>query len=145
MSSTWMKLSPSVRGIAALSWTMTVVAARIAACIASTDAPSEQNPCASGGVALTRTASSGSAPRLEQPRHVRQEDRHVVRPALVDGGPRVRTDEQRAMAEVARHLRSEVRPGTFGVEVDHADVPQLAARATSASSRTDGAAAAQWT
>ena len=37
-------------------------AARIAACIASTDVPSEQNPWESGGVALTRTASSGSAP-----------------------------------------------------------------------------------
>ena len=61
-----MKLSPSVRGIARLSWAMTVFAARIAACIASTDVPSEQNPCASGGVALTRTASSGSSAGLEQ-------------------------------------------------------------------------------
>ena len=67
MSSTWMKLSPSVRGIDRLSWTMTVFAARIAACIASTDVPSEQKPCASGGVALTkhgverqRAASSNS-------------------------------------------------------------------------------------
>ena len=57
-----MKLSPSVRGIAALNWTMTVRAARIAACIASTEVPSEQKPCASGGVALTNTASSGSRP-----------------------------------------------------------------------------------
>ena len=57
-----MKLSPSVRGIDRLSWTMTVFAARTAACIASTLVPSEQNPWRSGGVALTKTASSGSAP-----------------------------------------------------------------------------------
>ena len=62
MSSTWTKLSPSVRGIDRFSWTTTVFAARIAACIASTLVPSEQNPWASGGVALTNTASSGSAP-----------------------------------------------------------------------------------
>ena len=41
---------------------MTVFAARIAACIASTDVPSEQKPWLSGGVALTNTASSGRAP-----------------------------------------------------------------------------------
>ena len=40
---------------------MTVFAARIAACIASTLVPSEQNPWRSGGVALTSTTSSGSA------------------------------------------------------------------------------------
>ena len=59
MSSTWMKLSLSVLGMAPLNWTMTVLAARMAACIASTETPSEQNPCASGGVAFTSTASSG--------------------------------------------------------------------------------------
>ncbi len=62
MSVTWMKLSPSVRGMEWLNWTMTVFAARTAVCIASTLVPSEQNPCESGGVALTNTASSGSAP-----------------------------------------------------------------------------------
>ena len=48
--------------MAELNWTMTVRAARMAACIASTEVPSEQNPCASGGVALTKTASSGRRP-----------------------------------------------------------------------------------
>ena len=62
MSSTWTKLSPRVRGIDRLSWTTTVRAARIAACIASTLVPSEQNPCGSGVVALTNTTSSGSSP-----------------------------------------------------------------------------------
>ncbi len=61
MSSTWMKLSPRVRGIDALSWTTTVLAARIAACIASTLVLSEQKPWASGGVAFTNTTSSGMA------------------------------------------------------------------------------------
>lgn len=40
---------------AGFSWAMTVVAARMAACIASTDTLSEQNPCRSGGVTLIRT------------------------------------------------------------------------------------------
>ena len=125
MSSTWTKLSPSVRGIDRLSWTMTVFAARIAACIASTLVPSEQNPWASGGVALTNTTSSGSAPDLEQPRHVGQEHRHVVGPPLVDRGARVRPDEQRAMPEMALHPGREVRPRALGVQVDDADVVQL--------------------
>ena len=59
---TWMNDSPSVRGIALLSWAMTVLADPMAACIASTDVPSEQNPCESGGVTLMNTASRGSAP-----------------------------------------------------------------------------------
>ena len=62
ISSTWMKLSPSVRGMERFSCTITVFAAVIAACIASTDVPREQKPCASGGVAFTNTASSASAP-----------------------------------------------------------------------------------
>ena len=41
-----MKLSPRVRGIALLNCATTVFAARIAACIASTDVPSEQKPWA---------------------------------------------------------------------------------------------------
>ena len=51
--------SPHVRGIEGLSCTITVFAAAIASCIASTDRPSEQKPCASGGVTLANTASSG--------------------------------------------------------------------------------------
>ena len=54
-----MKASPRVRGIDGLNCTMTVFAASTAACIASTDTPSEQNPWASGGVTLANTASSG--------------------------------------------------------------------------------------
>ena len=65
---------------------------------------------------------------LEQPRHVGQEDRHVVGPALVDRGARVRPDEQRAMPEVPGHLRREVRPGTLGMEVDDADVVEAPGR-----------------
>ena len=87
--------------------------------------PERAEAVASGGVALTNTTSSGSAPRLEQPRDVRQEDRHVVGPALVDGGPRVRPDEQRPMPEVALHLRREVRARALGVEVDDRDVVEL--------------------
>ena len=62
-----MKLSPSVRGIAALSWTITVFADRIAACIASTAVPSEQYPCSSGIETLQSTTSSGSRPASNSP------------------------------------------------------------------------------
>ena len=59
---TWMKLSPSVRGIARLTWAMTVVAARTAARVASTDVPERAEAVRSGGVTLTSATSSGSAP-----------------------------------------------------------------------------------
>ena len=122
---TWMNDSPSVRGIAALNWTMTVFAAPIAACMASTDVPSEQNPWASGGVALTKHRVERQRAGPEQRRHVRQEHRHEVRATLVDGPARVRPDEQRPVAEVRRHLGREVRPGALRVEVDHRDVLEL--------------------
>ena len=82
---------------------------------------------------------------LEQPRHVRQEDRHVVRPALVHRGTGVRPDEQRPVAEVAGHLRREVRPGTLRVQVDDRDVVELGRARDQLSSSTDGVAAAQCT
>ena len=85
-------------------------------------------------------------PAREQVRHVRQEDRDVLGPALGDRRPGVRADEQRPVAEVAGHLRAEERAGSLGVEVDDLDV--LRARAPArprASRRTDGVAAAHWT
>ena len=63
---TWMNDSPSVRGMARLSCAITVVAAPIAAWAASTEVPSEQNPCASGGVTLISTASRGWAPLVNR-------------------------------------------------------------------------------
>ena len=65
MSSTWMKLSPRVRGIDRLNWTMTIFAARIAACIASTDVPSEQNPWRSGGGRVDEDRIERKRPRVE--------------------------------------------------------------------------------
>ena len=62
---------------------------------------------------------------VEEVRDVRQEDRHVVGPALVDGRAGVRPDEQGPMAEVAGHLRGEVRTGPLDVEMHHPDVVQL--------------------
>ena len=75
------------------------------------------------------TASSGRMPRREQLGDVRQEDRHVVGPALVDGLARVGADEERAVAEAAGHLRRQVRRRALGVDVDDADVAQLAGAA----------------
>ena len=89
------------------------------------DVPSEQKPWASGGVTLTRTTSSGIAPRVEEARDIGQEDRDVVGAALVHRGAGVRPDEQRAMAEVAGHLGRQVRPRPLDVEVDDPDVVQL--------------------
>ena len=63
--------------------------------------------------------------RVEQVGHVRQEDRHVVRPPLIDRPPGVRSDEQRPVPDVAGHLRSQVRPRTLDVQMHDADVGQV--------------------
>ena len=139
-----MKLSPSVRGIAWLNWTMTVFAAAIAACIASTDTPSEQNPWASGGVALTKTASSGSDAGPEQARDVGQEDRHVVGPPGVHRGAGIRADEQRPVPEGLGHLGREVRSRPLAVEMDDADVAQLGRPRDERIEQNRWVAAAQW-
>ena len=104
---------------------MTVFAARIAACIASTLVPSEQNPWRSGGVALTKTASSGNARDSKRRGTSERKTGHVVRPPLVHGGPGVRPDEQGAVAKVRRHIRGQVRARPFDVQVDDADIVQV--------------------
>ena len=120
-----MKLSPSVRGIALLNWATTVFAARIAACIASTDRPERAEPVGVGRRHVDEDGVEREQAALEQPRDVAQEHRDELGPPLVDGLPRVRADEQRPVAEVRRHLRGQVRPGSLGVEVDHADVVEF--------------------
>ena len=67
-----------------LSWAMTVLPQRTAASIASTDVPSEQKPCSSGGVTLMKHGVERQHARVEQERDVRQEDRDELGPALVD-------------------------------------------------------------
>ena len=64
-------------------------------------------------------------PALEQPWDVGQEHRDVVGAPLVDGLTGVRSDEQRAVAEVAGHLGRQVRPRSFGVQVHDLDVPEV--------------------
>ena len=64
-------------------------------------------------------------PGVEQVRHVRQEDGHVVRAPLVHRGTGVRADEERGVAEVAGHLRREMGTRPLDVEVDDVHVPQL--------------------
>ena len=49
------------------------------------------------------------------------------------------------MPEVTGQLRAQVRRRPLAVQVDDPDVAQLGARATSASSSTDGVAAPPWT
>ena len=125
MSLTWMKLSPSVRGIDPV------------------ELDDDRPRCADRGVHRLDARAQRAEPvvvgrgrvdeddverqraALEEPRDVRQEDRHVVGAALVDRRPRVRADEQRPVPEVAVHLGREVRPGTLGVEVGHGDVAEL--------------------
>ena len=62
---------------------------------------------------------------VEELRHVREEDRHVVRPPLVDRRPGIRADEERPMPEVGGHLGREVRAGALAMQVDHGDVVEL--------------------
>ena len=82
----------SRRGCAAsarLSWTITGARPRIAACIASTDVPSEQKPWASGGRGADEDGVERQRAGQEQRRDVGQEDGHEVGPALVHRPPRV--------------------------------------------------------
>ena len=62
----------------------------------------------------------------EQLGHVGEEDRHVIGAALIHCDPRVAADEQGAMAEGGRHLRLQVRGRSLDVEVDEADIAELA-------------------
>ncbi len=59
---TWMKLSPKVRGIRSLTWAMTYRALAAADLTMSTETPSEQSPCASGGVTAISATSMGTRP-----------------------------------------------------------------------------------
>ena len=64
-------------------------------------------------------------PAREEARHVRQEDGDELGAALVHRRPGVRPDEERAMAEVRRHLGREVGTRALRVEVHHAHVVEL--------------------
>ena len=137
--------SPSVRGIRALSWTITVFATRIAACIASTDVPSEQNPCASGGLALTSTASSGSSPaRNSWGMSDRNTGTKSARPSLTARRALwpMNSARWRKWGAISG-ARCGPRPSVWRWTIDTAS--SSGARATSASSSTSGTAAAQWT
>ena len=62
---------------------------------------------------------------LHQQRDVRQLDRDELRPSFIDGGPSVRTDEERPVEEVTLHLGGKVRVWPLAVEVNDFDVLQL--------------------
>ena len=64
-------------------------------------------------------------PALEQSRHVRQEDGHVVGPSLVHGGTGVRADEQRPMSEMAVHGRREVGSRALGMQMHDGHIAQV--------------------
>ena len=134
--------SPSVRGIDGLNCTMTVFAASIAACIASTDTPSEQNPCASGGVTLTNTASSGQAPELNSAgTSERNTGTKSARPSLTALralGPMNRA-RWRKWGAISGAMCG---PGPSVWRWMTQTSRSSGARATSASRRTDGVAAA---
>ena len=140
-----MKLSPSVRGIAGLTWAMTRPAARIAACIASTDVPSEQKPWASGGETLQRTASSGmSPPEKRRGTSDRKTGTNSARPSFTAWrafGPMNRARWRKCGAISGARCG----PGPSMWRWTMLTLWSSGARATSASSRTDGVAAAHWT
>ncbi len=104
---------------------MTVLAALIAAWIASTLLPSEQNPWASGGVALTKTASSGHEPGVEQARHVGQERGDVLGATLVDRRAGVGSDEQGDVPEVRCHLGRQMRAWPLAMQMNNPNIAQL--------------------
>jgi hypothetical protein len=81
-------------------------------------------------------------PGLEEPRHVGQEHRDEVGPALVDGGSGVGPDEQRPMPEVPAVAGARCGPGPSQWRWTTLTSRSSVARATSASRRTDGVAAA---
>ena len=62
MRDTWMKQSPSVRGMRALTSATTSRAASAAAFVQSTPTPKEQKPCSSGGETWTNATSTGCRP-----------------------------------------------------------------------------------
>src|SRR3990172_4753102 len=144
MSSTWTKLSPSVRGIAELIWAMTVVAWRMAVGMAMTDVPSEQKPCLSGTETLTSTASMGRMPRLMS---VGTSDRktgtYSARPSLTAAralGP-MNNARWRKWPAISG---ARWGPGPSVWKCRILTSVSSCARATRASSRTDGVAAAEW-
>ena len=67
----------------------------------------------------------GQYPAIEHVGHVGQEDRHVVGPALMNGGSRVGPDEQRPMTEMRRHPGRQMQTRSLRVQVDHPHVAQL--------------------
>ena len=62
MASEWMSPSPWVRGMWRFTCATTVRAVCTAARATSTETPSEQKPCRSGGETVTSATSSGSSP-----------------------------------------------------------------------------------
>ncbi len=61
---TWMKASPSERGIRRFTSAITVRARSAAAFVHSTPTPKEQKPCSSGGETWMRATSMGRMPDL---------------------------------------------------------------------------------
>ena len=101
---TWMKESPRIRGIFSLTWTITILAIWQAAFEARVSTPKLRNPCSSGGEVMHHRHIEGNDAVAKEPRDLVQEDRHVVRPAVIDRLPVGRADKQRVMPEVARHV-----------------------------------------
>ena len=112
ISLTWMKLSPSVRGIDWLSWAMTVFAAPDRR-VHRLDRRAERAEAVLVGRASTLIEDrvERQDARVEEGRDVREEDRDEVGAALVDRLAGVRADEQGPVAEVAGHLGRQVRAG----------------------------------
>ena len=123
---------------------MTVVAAPMAACIASTDVPSEQKPCASGGVTLMNTASSGSAPdENSSGTSERNTGTKSARPSLTARralGP-MNSARWRKWGAISG-ARWGPGPSVWRWTTETSE--SSGARATSASRRTSGVAAAHW-
>ena len=84
-------------------------------------------------------------PRVEQPRHIRQEHGNVVRATFVDGGACVRSDEQGPVPEVAGHLWGKVWSWPFAMQMDDTHASEFRrSRDKRIEQDRHGVAAAQW-
>ena len=106
-----MKLSPSVRGIAGLIWAITVLARSDRGQRRVDPGPQRAEAMRVRRRHVDERDVERHGAGAEQARDVREEDRHVVGPALVHRLARVRTDEERPVTEVPRHRRVQVRAG----------------------------------
>jgi hypothetical protein len=124
---------------------MTTLAECVAASVASTEVPSEQKPCSSGGETLMRTASSGMSPEVKRSgTSWRKVGTYSARPSFTAAlafGPM-----NSALCRMCPTMSgARWGPGPSTCRCTTFTSSRSRALATRASRRTEGAALAAWT